>query len=253
MRKLLACLMILSLLCSAALADSPAYLGAWIRVDEFMEGKTDVNFMQLLEDHSVFYFDQWFFSKGSIGIDERNVFTWEEIDDHTFRIIKNGVPAGPFTMTDDDHLDSGHARVGAVPFLYHVQEKEKEEEEKQKEKDLNPVGMWSFFWDARELNEILGKNRMSFDIQAFNLYLLDDGSAYMQKASVMNGKQDFSPELISGIWIGDRSDMTIKVGTNTNKAWIDDSGRLFYKMTDEMAFVFSKVPLYDYEEGFINE
>ena len=116
----------------------------------------------------------------------------------------------------------------------------------------DPVGMWSFYWDARKLNEALGsKNRMSFDIQCYDLYLFDDGSAYMTKCDVLNGKADFSLGALSGLWIGDASEMTIRIEDTTYKAWIDDSGSLFLKMTDAMALIFTKIESYNYKDGMI--
>ena len=116
----------------------------------------------------------------------------------------------------------------------------------------DPAGMWSFYWDARELNESLGsKNRMSFDIQCYNLYLFDDGSAYMSSCDVLNGKANFSLGALSGVWIGDNNDMTIRVGDQTYKAWIDEEDRLFLKMTDKMAFIFTRISSYNYKEGKI--
>ena len=120
------------------------------------------------------------------------------------------------------------------------------------ESAASPVGMWSFYWDARELNESLGsKNRMSFDIQCYNLYIFDDGSAYMTSGNIRDGKTDFSMGALSGIWIGDANEMTIRVGNQTYKAWINESDRLFLKMTDSMAFIFTRISSYDYKEGTI--
>ena len=115
----------------------------------------------------------------------------------------------------------------------------------------DPVGMWSFCWDARELNEQLGTHRMAFDCQMYNLYLFDDGSAYMTNANVTNGKTDFSYGALDGVWLGDSSSFVVRVGTQTYKSWIDDSDRLFLQMTDSMAFIFSRIPNYDYHEGMI--
>lgn len=118
--------------------------------------------------------------------------------------------------------------------------------------ETDPCGMWSFYWDARELNKLLGSGRMSFDMQFYNLYLFEDGSAFMTTGSLKNGKYDFKDgQEISGVWIGDAAGMTIRVGDGTYKAWIDDKDRLFFKMTDKMANIFYRVPLYNYEEGFL--
>lgn len=120
--------------------------------------------------------------------------------------------------------------------------------------ESDPCGMWSFCWDARELNDQLGSNRMSFDQQFYNLYLFEDGSAFMTFGSLKNGKYDFKDgREISGVWIGDATELTIRVGDGTHKAWIDDQDRLFFQMTDTMAYIFYRVPLYNYEEGLLNE
>lgn len=118
--------------------------------------------------------------------------------------------------------------------------------------DQNPRGMWSFYWDARELNVMLGSSRMSFDILFYNLYLFEDGSAFMTTGSLKNGKYDFkNGREISGVWLGDAAGMTIRVGDNTYKAWLDDRDRLCFKMTDKMIYIFNRVPLFNYKEGFL--
>ena len=121
------------------------------------------------------------------------------------------------------------------------------------EEEYSPVGMWSFYWDAWQLNKTLGSKGMSFEIQAYTLFLLDNGAAYMQQAYVKKDKSDFTPLMLSGIWLGDMHDLTIKVGDSTFKAWIDSTGRLFLKMTDEMATIFQHIDSYDYNEGMIKK
>lgn len=113
----------------------------------------------------------------------------------------------------------------------------------------DPVGMWSFYWDARELNESLGSNRMSFDIESYNLYLFDDGSAYMSNCDVVNGKANFSLGALSGVWVGDDTELTIRVGDQTYKAWIDENDRLFLKMTSNIAFIFTRISSFNYKDG----
>ena len=141
----------------------------------------------------------------------------------------------------------------ALAFLLAVLPIFSSSEEPAPEIQFSPVGMWSFYWDARQLNKTLGKNKMSFEIQAYSLYLLDNGSAYMQQANVKTDGSDFSPLLLSGIWIGDASDMTIRVGESTFKAWIDSTGKLYLKMTDDMATVFQHIENFDYNEGMLNK
>lgn len=117
----------------------------------------------------------------------------------------------------------------------------------------DPVGMWSFYWDTKEYNELFKgtKAEMSDDIMCYNLYLFSDGSAYMTNGSGSTDRMNFSYGALSGVWIGDQNDLTIRVKDNTFKAWIDESDRLFLKMTDSIAFLFFRIPSYDYTEGKI--
>ena len=255
MKKMLLLLALLLFLCSlASAADVPGYVGTWALSTEFMEGKYDLTILQVNQDHSLFFSSQWFFTgQEKPGLDNKYVAQWSAIDDHSFRMEdSSGLYSGEFVLESENRLvdDSGlvYSRIGAIPV---TDFKAVTEQEEKKKADLDPVGKWSFYWDARELNRLLGADRMSFDIQSYDLFLLDNGAAYMQKASVKNGKEDFSADMLSGIWLGDASDLTIRVGELTYKAWIDASGRLFWKTTDQMAMIFNRTDFYNYEEGFL--
>ena len=228
-----------------ALGDAPSYLGTWV-CTQTMENSMPFVIFQLTEDHKAYYLSQLFFPDHA-GMTENAVYTWEEINDQSFRILADdGARPLEFNMIDQDHLTGGidmeYIRCGYVPVAPAVADHAAEE---------SPVGMWSFYWDARELNKMLGSNRMSFDLQSYSLFLLDDGAAFLQHAVIKDGKKDFFPEMLSGIWIGNNSDITIKVDDLTFKAWIDSTGRLFLKMTDQMALIFQHIAPYDYEEGFV--
>lgn len=242
MKKIVALLVTFVMMSFAlSLAEAPDYLGTWVCIDDRSSDSTTIVTFQLKDDHSVNYVYQLFFDDRP-GMTEKGVYPWVEIDDQSFNILAtNRVDPLSFTVLDHNHISGGidmiYLRCGADPNEQYINQ--------------SPIGMWSVYWDARDLNDFLGSRRLSFDIQSYSLFLLDDGSAYMQKASKTESGSNFDPELISGIWIGDASDMTIRVSDKTYKAWIDKSGRLFLKMTDSMAYIFNRVPLYDYEEGFL--
>lgn len=256
MKKIVA--LLFATLIAAAISyaeEDPSYVGTWAVSTEFMEGKTDLTIFQINPDHSVFYSSQWFFAgKENPGLDNKYVSTWKEAGEGAFCIVlPDGNSSDEYTLETENKLISPsglfYSRVGDIPFEYFSLITEKDED---KDVDLNPVGKWSFYWDARELNKLLGSKRMSFDIQSYDLFLLDNGAAFMQRAIVKNGKEDFSADMLSGLWIGDAADLTIRVADLTYKAWISSDGRLFLKMTDQMASIYNKTPFYNYEEGFLD-
>lgn len=107
------------------------------------------------------------------------------------------------------------------------------------------IGMWSFYWDATDLTV------MNFDCRAYNLYLFDDGKAYMTNLTVKYGVPDFSRGALYGDWTRSDDGILISIGKNEWRSWLDESGRLFVQMSDDMALIFQKVPFYNYEEGIV--
>ena len=114
----------------------------------------------------------------------------------------------------------------------------------------DPVGMWSFYWDARSLNETYKNGKiLDFDIQCYNLYIFDDGSAFLTSAEMTDGKADFSYGALSGVWLGDYKSMRIRVGNSTYDAYIDEDDRLFLKLDEALYCIFTRIPSYNYAEG----
>ena len=185
-----------------------------------------------------------------ISMEDGNHKAMRAGDDLFYELVPGGVtvllnhvdPYEPRLSTDDDSFN--------IAELAKIAEEDQEKED-DVHSDTSPVGMWSFYWDARQLNKALGNNAMNFDIKSNSLFLLDSGAAYLQQATVKDGKEEFYPELLSGMWIGNAEDLTIKIDDMTFKAWIDNSDRLFFKMTDSMASIFNRVTPYDYKEGFL--
>lgn len=257
MKKFLAVTIFLMVLMSTVSVAEQTCIGSWANVCETDDSETILTAFRLFPDHSVAYVSQRF----PDGDNMSGMFTWEEVENN-FRILSDkGQIIGEFFPLNKNRVEDKQGNMFAKISFEYVAETVPSaiasptpvvtEQEEKKKADLDPVGKWSFYWDARELNRLLGADRMSFDIQSYDLFLLDNGAAYMQKASVKNGKEDFSADMLSGIWLGDASDLTIRVGELTYKAWIDASGRLFWKTTDQMAMIFNRTDFYNYEEGFL--
>lgn len=111
------------------------------------------------------------------------------------------------------------------------------------EENTSPVtGKWSCYFDIASLGEAYLKV-MSYSLMVYDLYLFENGSAYMTNLSIdkKTGKPDFSFGALDGVWIGDSSDMTIKVGSQTYKASISEDGYLLLYMTKSVPMAFVRV------------
>jgi hypothetical protein len=86
--------------------------------------------------------------------------------------------------------------------------------------DYNPVGRWTI---ADKYNDI--PNGYMFPKTDF--FIFDDGTVYRVSITKKNHENELTLAYDNGIWVGDRSDMTIKTGKDTFKAYIDDNGFLF--------------------------
>ena len=85
-------------------------------------------------------------------------------------------------------------------------------------------GKWSVYFDVREINKTL-LQKADFDIRAIDLYIFENGSCYISTFEIKDGT--LSPNTtISGIWIGDEKDITMRFGEQVYKASIDYVGVL---------------------------
>ena len=92
---------------------------------------------------------------------------------------------------------------------------------------------------------------MSFDIQSYDLYLMEDGKAYLDTVTCKKGKFSSGGVLLPGSWTIVEDKITLVLGSDVYFAWLDASGRLFVQMTDSMAMIYEKVSNYNYEEGML--
>jgi len=108
------------------------------------------------------------------------------------------------------------------------------------------LGKWSCYFDILKLPEKI-QNVYDYSLIAYDLYLFDNGSVYMTQVITpkKTGTPQFSYGAITGIWIGSRDDMTIKVGDQTYKATISDDGYLLLFMTKTLPMAFVHVDTTD--------
>ena len=100
-------------------------------------------------------------------------------------------------------------------------------------------GKWSCYFDATQLSQA-SQDVLDFSLLVYDLYLFDNGSAYMTNLTIdkKTQKPDFSYGALTGVWIGNQSDMSIRVGDHTYKAEITDDGYLLLYMTKALPLPF---------------
>ena len=108
------------------------------------------------------------------------------------------------------------------------------------------TGKWSMYVDATRLSDDL-RAVFQYDLLVYDLYLFRNGAAYMTKLDIKKGTNDpdFSYGALSGIWIGDAEDMTVRVADQTFKAKISDDGYLLLYITEKLPFPMVKVETTD--------
>ena len=108
------------------------------------------------------------------------------------------------------------------------------------------IGKWSCNFDITQLAEVVQKV-YDFSLIVYDLYLFDNGSAYLTNVTIpkKTGKPDFSYGALSGIWIGSRDDMSIKIGDNIYKAKISEDGYLLLYLTKALPMAFVRVDTTD--------
>ena len=117
MKKMIIFIIILCMACTAALADSPAYLGTWVIVHHISPDSTTFVMFQLVDDHTALYVNQLYYDNRP-GMTEKGVWTWEEITDTIFRIRTDDGRLLYFEMTDENHLSAAPDSI----YTRHIQE-----------------------------------------------------------------------------------------------------------------------------------
>lgn len=103
-------------------------------------------------------------------------------------------------------------------------------------------GKWAFYWDTSDLPQAY-RDAVSFSIVSYDLYLFDDGSAYMTSMTVLDGSapEFYDSAALSGIWIMKDRDLTIRIGATTYKATITDNGQMIFYMTEALPIIFDHI------------
>lgn len=247
MKRFICLLFALSFISVISYAENIDFVGVWVSNRETSDGDTIINYFHLFEDNTAYYSAEKYNTSSKYHESSFHFCTWQYNGEELIFTFtnENNTVLSYYVVNESCFALDKNGKYNPFAKVNYSFKSPKETQEA----DRDPVGMWSFYWDAQSLNKQLGSKRMSFDINAINLYLFSNGSAYMTNCSVVDGDPDFSRGALDGLWIGNAEDMTIRVGEQTYKAWIDDDGRLFLKMTDSMAFIYTKIKNYDYKEG----
>jgi len=110
-------------------------------------------------------------------------------------------------------------------------------------------GRWAFYWDTRPMNEKYngGKKMMSFVIQSYDLYLLDDYTAYLNSVSSKYGTfLEMQQPTAEGSWNDYDGHLTLYILDNTYSMDLDDKGRLLVYFSEKAPYPFLKVEPFDF-------
>ena len=246
-------LLFLSVLSFTAADDNP-FLGLWVDTDYSMTADYQyITAISIRENGKAFFVSDKFYDFDTQGMSDLRVYDWETDGNKlSLKNVETGATFWELYLFETDHrylsfFDSGIAeRFQHVPYVFI----EKEPSQTSAASTVDPVGKWSFFWDARDLVDSRGKKVMSFDMLSYDLYLFDDGSAYLTNMDYKDNKPNFSYGALSGVWLNSGSTIMIKVGPQTLSAVLADDGRLYvYMNNDTSAWIFNKTPFYNYLEG----
>jgi len=258
MKKCIALLLILFLAFPfIGLADTVPesfYVGTWV-LTQNLNGDVGitVTYLHLMEDHTVYYCLQEICNDGSDDFHRSGFKSWSCSGNKI--VVQIGENAKLYlkvkdrnTLQDDQYRPQDlYIRVGSeLPAS--------ESADGEAAAAVSPAdlwGKWSHYWDARDLNNLLGSRGMSFDIRSYDLYLMEDGKAYLDTVTCKNGVMSSGGVLLPGSWTIVEDKITLVLGSDVYFAWLDASGRLFVQMTDSMALIYEKVSNYNYEEGML--
>ena len=249
---LILCLLFVPLAVSAETVSDSFYVGTWVLTQPLNGGNgITVTYLELTEDHQAYFSLLTIHNDGSEDFNRSGVKTWTASGDKV--LVRIGENAKLYlkvkdqnTLQDDQYRPQDlYVRVGSSPQAAAAIA----ESGGMITGDL--CGKWSHYWDARDLNAALGSHRMNFDIRSYDLFLLDDGSAYLETVSGTGGTFSSGGALLPGSWTLSEGVITLSLGTEEYRAWLDASGRLFLRMADSMALIFEKTNNYNYEEGLL--
>lgn len=112
--------------------------------------------------------------------------------------------------------------------------------------DDSIAGKWSCYFDVTKTTPEEQKV-MDASLIVYDLYLMEDGTAYMASATMMKTekKPDFSYGALSGVWLSDNGSIVIRVSDSTYKASIDDDGYMLVYFTKNLPLPFVRIDTTD--------
>ena len=100
--------------------------------------------------------------------------------------------------------------------------------------DLSPVGRWTIASDYSTMHD-------NYMFTKTDFFLFADGSVYRVSITKNRKENDLSLAYDNGIWIGDASDLSLRVGKDLFKAYIDDEGFFFILIDENKPIKFFRV------------
>lgn len=261
MKRIISIILICLLFPVCSLADSmySDYFGTWINAS-YVGGEYFLDLIQFFDNGTAYYFSGDV-DGGEILESYEYMITWKETADGVELAFPNYTKE--FRLYTDGWLTDGSKMLAQRFHKVYPVDVPSDSASKSSGSSsgvssaaaaVSPAdlcGKWSHYWDARDLNNLLGSRGMSFDIRSYDMYLTEDGKAYLDTVTCRNGVFSSGGVLLPGSWTIVEDKITLVLGSDIYFAWMDASGRLFVQMTDSMAMIYEKVNNYNYEEGML--
>lgn len=100
--------------------------------------------------------------------------------------------------------------------------------------DLSPVGRWTIDSNYSTMHD-------NYMFSKTDFFLFEDGSVYRVSITKNKKENDLQIGYDNGVWIGDSNELSIRVGKDIFKAYIDGSGFLFIIKGDNAPLRFFRI------------
>lgn len=201
-----------------------------------------ISLYQFFDDHTVYYFSHSYYPESFS--DERasvRLFTWET-DGIKIIIKSHDQITNELYYIDESCLSVISPDKFLSPYACYFKSQKTPEPIQEKEllkpasPNQNIFGKWAFMYAPEN-------DSPSFDFSAFSmdLYIYEDGSAYIILGTAPKGKSALSFSYSDGLWIGDSSAFRIKTKDSVFNGWLTEDGILELQFTDDFICSFSRV------------
>ena len=211
------------------------YIGVWIHYQTTGISSRQYIIYEISDNGKAYYSRESFNNDGSSAV-ETGVFSWID-DGATVRIMDGDEVFKELRYVDDTRLIP--AGYSSVNYYFRVLRYDDEIESlysaySPREPNLDPFGRWTSFLYVPDME--------SMPLQSVDYYFFEDGSVYSVTAYRESSAQALQFGSSSGIWIGDHTDMTLRVGDVTYKAFIDSGEIMHLKTNSGLYLLLYRVP-----------